>query len=123
MAHGAVTTVPIARISPEIDPGQNRVFGVVTLIWPYSSTDKRLSLLLVEPDFRLRAQRGQVRVFFTGASAKALSKAGIESGDHLSLKLNGVTYGKDHANISTPGRSIEWNLQFGQYVDVEVRRY
>ena len=121
MTYEGVTVVPIADLHPNLQDPQNRkVRGIVTLIWPYSTVAKIISLLLVEPDFRLRARHGQVRLFFNGSSAKAISKAAIASGDRLSLSLRGAKWGKDDSLVSTPGKGIEWKLQYGEFVDVEV---
>ena len=113
--------MPIAELQPELAEADECYFqGVVTLIWPYSSSSKSLSLLLVEPDFRLRARHGQVRLYFRGASAKAVSKREVTSGDQLTLGLRGVTWAKDDSAASTPGKGIEWQLQYGEVLDLKV---
>ena len=113
--------VPIARLQPDLESAnRSSVHGVVTLVWPYSSFTQSLSLLLVEPDFRLRRQQGQVRVRFQGSSARAVAKAGLSSGDELALGLQGVSWEKDTTTANTPGRGIEWELSFGERVVFEV---
>lgn len=116
----APTTLPIAQLQPGLDSESTSVFGIVTLIWPYASSTHALSLLLVEPDFRLRRHRGQVRVRFQGSSAKALSRAGISSGDQLLLNLTGVQWAKDTLAASTPGKGIDWELRYGERVVLRV---
>lgn len=120
MAFERVTSIPIADLNPSLQIDHGRVAGVVTLIWPYSSVQKVFSLLLVESDFRLRARRGQVRLFFDGPSAKTLSRAGIESGDKLSLSLKGALFEKDDTTSFTPGRGIEWKLRYERFLDLQV---
>ena len=107
-------TIPIAQLQPGLDPDSTFVSGIVTLIWPYASSTRTLSLLLVEPDFRLRRHQGQVRIHFHGSSAKALARSGVSSGDHLLLRLIGVQWAKDTHKASTPGRGIEWELRYGE---------
>ena len=120
MASKTTRSIPIADLNPNCKAEHDNIVGIVTLIWPYSSVQKQFSLLLVEPDFRLRSHRGQVRLFFDGPSAKALSRAGIDSGDRLSLSLKGADFQKDDTAVSTPGKGIEWKIRYGQYVDLKV---
>ena len=115
--------VPIAELQPELQGlDERRVGGLVTLIWPYASSSQSTSLLLVEPDFRLRARRGQVRLYFSGASATSVSRAGVSSGDQLLVSLKGADFTKDDSTTSTPGRGIEWKLQYGEYLNVQVSK-
>ena len=92
----------------------------MTLIWPYSASKQTSSILLVEPDFRLRRQKGQVRVVFRGASAKAVARSEIESGDEIILKLSGAKWAEDEAASRTPGRSVGWEIRFGQKLELQV---
>ncbi|KAL9099394.1 MAG: hypothetical protein Q9163_005105 [Psora crenata] len=123
MALKDTQTVPIAELNPDlVDADDCWVLGVVTLIWPYASSRKSMSLLLVEQDFRLRARRGQVRVCFNGASAKAVSQGDIGSGDELLLNLKGARWERDESMGSTPGKAIDWKLQYRDYLRLEIRR-
>ena len=114
-------TRPIAELSPNLDPDGSSVTGIVTLVWPYASSEKTFSLLLVEPDFRLRSNRGQVRVRFQGSSAKAVARSGIGSGDQLLLSLKGAQWAKDSKAATTPGTGVEWELQYGELLTLQVR--
>lgn len=118
----AATTTPIASLEPGLDADSTSVTGIVTLIWPYASSSQTLSLLLVEPDFRLRRNQGQVRIHFTGASAKAVARAHVASGDQLLLNLKGVKWAKDGSTASTPGKGIEWDLRYGERVVLQIQR-
>jgi len=114
-------TIPIADLQPGIESADERpVSGVVTLIWPYASSERSLSLLLVEKDFRLRGKRGQVRVQFDGASAQAVAKSRVGSGDELLLRLKGVRWAKDESTATTPGRSIDWELHYCEQIQLQV---
>lgn len=118
----AATTISIASLEPGLDADSTSITGIVTLIWPYASSSQTLSLLLVEPDFRLRRNRGQVRIYFTGASAKAVARAHIASGDQLLLNLKGVKWAKDGSTATTPGKGIEWELRYGERVVLHIQR-
>ncbi|KAH7324062.1 hypothetical protein BKA65DRAFT_555722 [Rhexocercosporidium sp. MPI-PUGE-AT-0058] len=107
--------VPIAQLSPEIAaPATRAIRAVVTLTWPYSSATGSVAFLLSEPDFRLRRTRGQVRVRFSGSSAKAVAASGIASGDEVIVCLDGVEWISDDATVVTPGRGIEYELKFSE---------
>lgn len=112
--------VPISELQPSVDTEKNFIRGIVTLIWPYSSSKGSLSLLIAEPDFRLRRQKGQIRVTFTGSSAKLVARSGVSSGDGLVLGLTGVQWAKDQTTLSTPGKGSEWELRFGERAVLQV---
>lgn len=119
----ATEQVAIAKLDPTLPNLQSCYFkAVVTLLWPYSSSNKSLSVLLAEPDFRLRSSRGQVKVQFTGSSAKHVFDAGIGSGDELVVSLNGAEWIPESASAAqTPGRGIEWELKFAERLVLQVR--
>ncbi len=112
--------VPIAQLQPSIQVDSSTIFGIVALIWPYSSSQKSYSLLLVEPDFRLRRERGQVHVEFSGPSAKAVARSSVKIGDEIFLNLMGVEWVKDTAILSTPGKCLDWTLRFRERLLIEV---
>ena len=91
------------------------------MTWPYSSARGTVAFLLAEPDFRLRRTRGQVRVQFSGSSAKAIADSGIASGDLLTLSLDGAEFVHDENPVSTPGRGVEFELKYTEKVLLEVR--
>ena len=124
MALAAIPTpaIPIAHLRPELDAESTSVTGIVTLIWPYASSTRSISLLLVEPDFRLRRHRGQVRIHFHGSGGKAVEKASIRCGDKLLLSLKGAEWVEDATTATTPGKGIEWDLRYRERVFLEVRR-
>lgn len=113
---------PISQLNPDLRPDESSVTGIVTLIWPYASSKKTFSFLLVEPDFRLRSIRGQVRVHFQGSSAKAVARSGISSGDQLLLSLKGAQWAKDSTAATTPGKGIDWQLQFEERLELQIQR-
>jgi hypothetical protein len=114
--------IHIAELNPELPLRDTKQFkAAVTLIWPYSSSQRQFALLLAEADFRLRRKKGQVRVRFSGSSAKALATTGVGIGDEVLLSLRGAQFVQDDA-VSTPGRSIDWELEYKQTVAVQVFR-
>jgi hypothetical protein len=112
----------ISELNPELPAIESKQFrATVTLIWPYSSSAQQFALLLAEPDLRLRRKNGQVRARFSGASAKAIATTGVGIGDEVVLSLRGAEFVKEGV-ISTPGKSIEWELSYTQTVVVQVYR-
>lgn len=117
---GSTSHIPIAQLTPLLSaPSSRSIKAVVTLIWPYSSATKAVAFLLAEPDFRLRRTRGQVRVQFSGSSAKKINASGIESGDEVILSLDGVEFVHGEA-VSTPGRGVEFELRFTERLLLKV---
>ncbi|KAI4279222.1 MAG: hypothetical protein LQ337_000457 [Flavoplaca oasis] len=114
--------IAIAQLDPSATAPGRKVRGIVTLIWPYSVSNQTFSILLAEPDFRLRRQRGQVRVQFRGSSAKALARCDVQSGDYIDLTLSHVQWEKEGSASGTPGRGIEWELRFGERVILQIQR-
>ena len=114
--------IPIAQLTPVLSaPSTRSIKAVVTLTWPYSSATKSVAFLLSEPDFRLRRTRGQVRVQFSGSSAKSIAKSGIASGDEVLLGLDGVEWAHDENSVTTPGRGVEFELRFTERLLLQVR--
>lgn len=115
-------SIPIARLQPSISPDTSTIVGQVALIWPYSSSKKSFGLLIVEPDFRLRRERGQVHVDFSGSSAKVVGRSGVKIGDEILLSLVGVEWAKDAATPRTPGDGIDWALCFRERLVLQLSR-
>ncbi|KAL4793425.1 hypothetical protein BDV19DRAFT_229833 [Aspergillus venezuelensis] len=117
------TAIPIAQLSPELDRlQQSSINAVVTLLWPYSSSTQTLSLLLAEPDFRLRRSNGQVKVFFHGRIAQEVANTHIGIGDNVRLSLAGSRLAKNDSATQTPGRGIAWDVYFDASAFIEVWR-
>jgi hypothetical protein len=114
--------IPIAQLTPLLAaPASRSIKAVVTLTWPYSSATGSVAFLLSEPDFRLRRTRGQVRVQFSGSSAKEVAKSGIASGDQVILSLDGAEWVHNEAAVATPGRGVEFELKFTERLVLQVR--
>jgi hypothetical protein len=114
--------IHIAELHPELSARDSKQFkAAVTLIWPYSSSQREFALLLAEPEFRLRRKKGQVRARFSGSSARALATTGVGIGDEVVLSLRGAQFIQD-GSVSTPGKSIDWELEYTQDVVVQVFR-
>lgn len=115
--------VHIAALRPNLDALESKqIKAVVTLIWPYSSSQRQFALLLAEPDYRLRRKKGgQVRARFSSTSARALAATGVGIGDEIVLSLHGAQFVQDDI-VNTPGKSIEWELAYTQTFAISVRR-
>lgn len=112
----------ISQLSPELSElGSKQIRGIVTLIWPFSSSARQFALLLGDPDFRLRRRHGQVRVRFSGSSARAVANTGVGIGDEVVLSLRGVEFVRDGL-LSTPGKSIDWELAYSQTLRAHIIR-
>lgn len=120
----SLNLISIPQLSPNLeDPDQYSFRAVVTLVWPFSSSNRSFSLLLAEPDFRLRNQNGQIRVTFWGLCAEEVARAKVGIGDAVLLSLQGAQWTK-HQNLqSTPGKFLSWELQFKYRVKLEVEYY
>lgn len=114
------TRLPIGQLHPAVGVSESWIEGLVTLLWPYSSSNQSTSILLVDPDFRLRRSKGQVRISFTDASARAVAKLGVTSGDTLWIRLAGVKWVPDDPVARTPGKGVEWELHFGHRLILQV---
>ncbi|KAI9933263.1 hypothetical protein MW887_007736 [Aspergillus wentii] len=121
--HLRSTLIPIAQISPTTERLlESSVHATVTLIWPYSSSTKSISLLLAEPDFRLRRSNGQVKVIFHGAVAENVAKSQVGIGDEVYLSLAGSRLVNNEAATQTPGRFVGWDVHLDDHVSLEVLR-
>ncbi|KAJ5689290.1 hypothetical protein N7462_003682 [Penicillium macrosclerotiorum] len=115
------TKVPIAQLSPALDKLDEKcIYGTVTLVWPYSSSTKSLSLLLAEPDFRLRRSNGQVKAVFHGRVAEKVAESHIGIGDSVRVSLKGLELIGNDTSTQTPGRSISWDIHISNGVWLEV---
>src|SRR5271170_6196959 len=115
------TRVPISQLGLASDAQvAHHIRAVVALVWPYSSSTRALSLLLAEPDVRLRKGKGQVKVSFYGPSAEAVAKGQVGIGDTVKLGLEGAQWIQSSENVSTPGKKIEWDLVFGGKANLDV---
>ncbi|KAI0023604.1 hypothetical protein F4780DRAFT_728734 [Xylariomycetidae sp. FL0641] len=120
----AAQRTPIAELGPELlDLATRAVRGVVTITWPYSSVKNTFAFILAEPDFRLRRNRGQVRVNLAGAAAKAAKAADLGPSDEVLLSLDGATWEAEQIKKrqSLPGTELEWQLQFAEKVKLSVK--
>ena len=114
------TVTPIAELGPQLNDTANRsTRGVITIVWPYSIVTKSLSFILAEPDFRLRRDRGQVRVTFVGPCAKVVADASLGGGDEVLLSLDGVEWAEGDAP-GAPGTTLEWQARFPSTVLLRV---
>lgn len=112
----------ISELRPELpELASKQIRGIVTLIWPFSSSARQFALFLGDPDFRLRRRHGQVRVRFSGSSARAVANTGVGIGDEVVLSLRGVEFVRDGL-LSTPGKSIDWELGYSQTLRAHIIR-
>ncbi|KAI5792803.1 hypothetical protein FPQ18DRAFT_258715 [Pyronema domesticum] len=113
------TLLPLSALTPNSATTNAHLSGVVTLLWPYSISEKTLSILLCEPDFRLRAQKGQLRVNFRGAAAEAVESRRVQIGERVELSLLGVEL--EELQEATQ-RDVPWTACYGRRLVMRVLR-
>lgn len=119
LAH--LTRVPIAQLSPDLERLAKKSFlAAVALVWPYSSSTKSVSLLLAEPDFRLRGAKGQIKATFHGRVAEKVAESHIGIGETVCLALKDIKFVSNEGAQQTPGRSVGWDAHFENGVSLEV---
>ncbi|KAI5241103.1 hypothetical protein E4T42_08127 [Aureobasidium subglaciale] len=117
--------VPISSLSPSSAlPTDCGFKALVTLLWPFSSATGQCALLLADPDARQRYQKGQVRVRFTGPSARQIATSGIGIGDSVQVALVGAQWltESDTALVKTPGKSVDGELMFKNRLHMTIAR-
>lgn len=113
--------IPIAQLSPTLEQYEEKyIEATVTLVWPYSSSTKSISLLLAETDFRLRRLHGQVKAIFNGRVAEQVAASHVGIGDNICLGLKGSRFVANDATTQTPGRFIAWDVHFDHGLSLEV---
>ena len=116
-------TIPIAQLNPELENSSSTsIDGVVTITWPFSIVTKSIAFIVAEHDFRLRRERGQVRVEFHGAAAKAVEQLGLGGGDEIRLSLEGVAWEPPSTSTRLAGTPLDWQLRFDRRVKLDVKR-
>ncbi|KAL1297778.1 hypothetical protein AAFC00_006315 [Neodothiora populina] len=118
--------VAISSLDPSDPvPSDTVITALVSLLWPYSSTTGQCALLLADPDFRKRYRKGQVRVRFSGPSARAIAKSKISIGDQVDIRLDGARWinpAHDGPLVQTPGKGVEGELIFGTSLKLNIRK-
>ncbi|KAF7542246.1 hypothetical protein G7Z17_g11743 [Cylindrodendrum hubeiense] len=124
--HEALRTAeptPIALLNPDISDQKTRVVhGAITITWPFSIVTKSIAFIVAERDFRLRREKGQVRIRFHGAAAKAIADAAVGGGDEVRLSLDGAQWEKNETNTQLAGSTLEWQLEFTNRLNLIIKR-
>ena len=120
-ALSSLIKLPIAQLSPALEQLEEKcILATVSLVWPYSSSTKSISLSLAEPDFRLRRSNGQVKTIFHGRVAKKVAESHVGIGDTIRLALKGADFVANDTATQTPGKNVAWDLHFDNGVSLEV---
>ncbi|TGZ77733.1 hypothetical protein EX30DRAFT_176779 [Ascodesmis nigricans] len=110
--------LPLANLSPEIASAHpSFIKGVTTLIWPFSQSAQTFSILLCEEDFRLRMNRGQLRLNFKGPSAKEVATR-VDIGNKVALVLEGVEW--EELGEATK-RDVPWSVNVRGGVRIKIQ--
>ena len=119
---GRIRIAQLALGQPTEPEAAPYIEAVVSLVWPYSSKEGLLSLLLAEPDVRLRSAKGQLKVTFQGAGARQVAKSQLGIGDIVLLRIDHAEWKDTGDAVLTPGKKVQWDLHFKSRVVLEVRR-
>ncbi|KAI0533757.1 hypothetical protein GGR58DRAFT_485456 [Xylaria digitata] len=117
--------IPIAELCPDLAEQDAKVVGgVVTITWPYNKVKGTFAFNLAEPDFRLRRNKGQVRIDFTGRAARTIGECGLGGNDEVLLSLKGAAWEVESINKrrSLPGADIGWKLVFSESLALKIKR-
>lgn len=109
--------IRIKDISPDLLFRSEEILrGVISLRWPYSSSQSALSIQLADEDVRRRGDKGHVRMTFHGAAAAALK-------DLPSLSLLEISAAPDSVSlehVEGSARDINYRLNFNGDVTVQI---
>ena len=94
----------------------------VVLVWPYSSSTRKFSVLLSESDARPLTGRKQVKVTFLNGAARAAQQSKVGIGDGIRLQLEGFQWAQTDDAISTPGKRVDGDIQFRKHLAFEIVR-
>ena len=114
--------IPIASLSPSSLDDSSHILALVVLVWPYSSSTETLALLLADPDIRKRKSKGQVKVVFRHGCAREVARTKVGIGDVVKLGLDGCEWTETGEAVSTPGKKIEWDLEYRRRVVLQILR-
>lgn len=113
----------ITDISPAVhDQASKFIDGVVSLIWPYSSSTYSLAVLIAEHDFRIRKAKGQTKIIFHGDAALAVAESHVGIGDTVHLSLAGAQWTQPREDVSALGKRADWDLEYTGNLFMEVHR-
>ncbi|KLU88365.1 hypothetical protein MAPG_07352 [Magnaporthiopsis poae ATCC 64411] len=120
-ALAARLATPISELCPDLSEQQSRVVrGEVTICWPLNSVRQSFAFVIAEPDVRLRASHGQIRIQIDGPNAKAVAQSGIFSGDEVLLALDGAEWADNsYQDTRIPGSSSLWELRYPKRIHLE----
>ncbi|RMZ83979.1 hypothetical protein DV737_g1281, partial [Chaetothyriales sp. CBS 132003] len=100
-------------------PGQY-IEASVSLVWPYSSSTRKFSLLLAEFDARAGMARRQVKATFHNGAAKAAQECRVGIGETIRLSLDGCRWERKQDEVSTPGKRSDYDIEFSRSLMLEV---
>ncbi|RMD43333.1 hypothetical protein DV735_g1818, partial [Chaetothyriales sp. CBS 134920] len=116
----ASSRVRIADLQQQRGAADRYIEASVSLVWPYSSSTHRFSLLLAELDGGAGIARQQVKATFRNGAAKAAQASRVGIGDIVRLGLDGCTWAKRQDEVSTPGKRLDFDVEFTRSLKMEV---
>ncbi|CAZ81201.1 unnamed protein product [Tuber melanosporum] len=111
--------VPLASLAPGTYDNEPGFFvAIISLLWPFSPSSSSLSILASEKDFRLRKNRGQVRVNFTGLAASVVDQTKLQIGDRVIISLEGVEF---QPLDDATERDVPWVVVYSTRLAMKVK--
>ncbi|KAG0633197.1 hypothetical protein HOY80DRAFT_1141601 [Tuber brumale] len=111
--------VPLASLAPGIHDNEPEFFvAIISLLWPFSPSSSSLSILASEKDFRLRKNRGQVRINFKGLAASAVDQTKLQIGDRVIISLEGAEF---QPLDDATERDVPWVVMYSTRLAMKVK--
>jgi hypothetical protein len=85
--------------------------GVITIKWPYLSTQQKLTFLLADPDPRKRASGGQLKVSVRGPAAEFLNS--VDNGEAISVWAS-------KSVVEPEEGKVKWHVYFDEGCNLKV---
>ncbi|RPB03550.1 hypothetical protein L873DRAFT_1669908 [Choiromyces venosus 120613-1] len=110
--------VPLASLAPGAPDNEPEfLVAIISLLWPFSSSSSSLSVLASEEDFRLRKNRGQVRINFKGLAASAVDQTKLQIGDRVIISLEGAEF---QPLEDATERDVPWVMVYSSRLAMKV---
>ncbi|CUS10565.1 unnamed protein product [Tuber aestivum] len=111
--------VPLASLAPGTSDNEPEfLVAIISLLWPFSPSSSSLSILASEKDFRLRKNRGQVRINFKGLAASAVDRTELQIGDRVVISLEGAQF---QPLDDATERDVPWVVVYSTRLAMKVK--
>lgn len=117
-----MSLIPISAVNENTNLQSSFINGVVSLLWPYSSSRHEFSILLGEEDILERINRGQIKLTFLGRAIGKALESKMQIGDIVKVSLAGsnITANDD---LSKSESDSDWKCVWDSTVLIQVREF